>query len=253
MWTVLRGNSYKENATARESSSMEDNVYKLRKRNKKDEDVSFTGCRTTENISYKTTREIAEFIDRSEDNFGPENLRGRRPHPEDSRQPSEQYSASSERTSTQGLDAHRSAALDNHPKRSYASNRKDPQEQGALECGERHSIEGASRQTSYLDIYDPFQKFDDYYIMSPERGFREASVPIVNSVCILGNPWTYSYFNSEESQKGYAQTEPCRIKYESQETQGSSSSAIHAHSSTVTDPRYVITTMISRNQQSTGS
>lgn len=257
MWTVLRGNSFKENATATENTSTKDNVYRLHERTNRDEGDSFTGHRTSSEIpsssaatirngSYRIPHQISEYMDdRSEDDFGPGFSRGR-PHHEDSRRPPGPYSDALEMTSVQGLSVRRSAALDHYPK-SKISNREDLQEHGVLEYGVRHPVERASRQTSFQDIYDPFQKFDDYYVMGSDPGFREAAVPIVNNVCILGSPWKYSYFSSEESQKGYTQTRPCRARYESQNTSDSSSPAIDARSVTVVDCRYVIATIRSHD------
>jgi hypothetical protein len=244
MWTVLRGNSFRENALARENASMKENVYKLgdkiTRRHTTSSGILLSPAATTEDSSDRAPWEISEYVDdRSEDDYEPGSSRRRRPGREDSRQTSQQYSHTSERISIPGLTMRRSNAL-NHLPKSNIGNREDHLEQGVHEYGVRHPMERATKQTSFQDIYDPFQKFDDYHVTGPEPGFHEVAVPISNNVCILGSPWRYSYFNSDESQKGYAQTDTCRGRYESQENIGPSPTADHLRSSTAAHRRYVI-------------
>jgi hypothetical protein len=223
---------------------MQDTAYKLGEkitaRHTTSPGILLSPAATTEDSSDKTPREISEYMyDRSEDDYEPGSSQGRWSGREDSRQPLEQYSDASERISLQGLSTRRPNALDHHPK-SNISNREGRHDQGVLEYGVRQPMERATRQTSFLDIYDPFQKFEDYYVTGRESGFREAAVPIVNNACILGSPWRYSYFNSDESQKGHGQTEPCRGRYESQENSDPSPTAIDLCSSTAVDRRYIV-------------
>lgn len=232
MWTVLRGNSFKENTTVREI--MKGDIYTLPQRTKSGKDMTSGALSSAMRSRYDSDKEPHQMADQmniqEQEDFSKENGRG----------DSLLYPDISGRTATRDLTAGGSAAFTQYIHGSDERNREVPQRHGVPQFGGEIPIESAIKQASFLDIYDPFQKFDDYYITSPGPGFREAAVPVVNNVCVLDNPWTYGYFNSDESQKSCLRNEPCSIRYESRETQDTSSSAVDVLSSTASSPhRYI--------------
>lgn len=64
----------------------------------------------------------------------------------------------------------------------------------------------SSKETPYLGIFDPFQKFDDFYAIGPTSGIPAADLAQAMG---SGRPWTYDYFQSDGAQKSYVAAQPC--------------------------------------------